>query len=88
MIGPAQFGIDHRGLAEAAGGIAVGFLAFARHIPPPFDNEPWKGAFFDTVQDLAKNNDRIGNRRISAPPHIPQTTDPNAPSPDDQSKGQ
>jgi hypothetical protein len=58
-----SLGIDHRGIAEILGGVGFAALAFARHMPPPRADQVWLGAIFDTIQDLTKNNDRIGLRR-------------------------
>lgn len=60
--------IDPRMLAEAAGMTAVVGLAAARHMPAPKAGSVFYAWVFDTVQDLAKNNDRIGERR---PPNLP-----------------
>jgi hypothetical protein len=45
------------------GGGGVLFLAVARHMPAPLPESVYYRWFFDTVQDLAKNNDRIGEVR-------------------------
>ncbi|MDE2099626.1 MAG: hypothetical protein KGL39_20405 [Patescibacteria group bacterium] len=55
--------VDSRTLTEAAGTAAVIGLAAARHMPAPKTGSVMYGWIFDTVQDLAKNNDRIGQRR-------------------------
>lgn len=59
--------IDHRMIAEAlAGAVTTGVpigLAIARHMPAPLADSIYYAWIFDTVQDLAKNNDRIGLRR-------------------------
>lgn len=58
--------IDPRMIAECAGGATVVGLAAARHMPAPTQGSVFYRWIFDTVQDLAKNNDRIGEMRLSA----------------------
>lgn len=58
-----SLGIDQRGIVELAGGASLFGLAAARHMPLPYEDKPMVCWFFDTVQDLTKNNDRIGQRR-------------------------
>ena len=62
------------------GGLGVGFIKLMKHIPAPYQDQPWAGAMFDTVQDLVTNN-RIGERRtregvvvspVPAPKEVPQ----------------
>lgn len=64
LVNLTSLGIDQRGIIELAGGASLFGLAAARHMPLPYEDKPlvvcW---FFDTVQDLTKNNDRIGQRR-------------------------
>ena len=55
---------DRRFCEEAAAGVGLFSLTFARHCPPPPVDRPWLCAIFDTIQDLCKNNDRIGQRRV------------------------
>jgi len=54
---------DRRFIEEAAAGAGLALLTFARHIVPPREDQPILGSIFDTIQDLCKNNDRIGQRR-------------------------
>lgn len=58
-----MFSVDHRGMAEFAGGAALVGLAAARHMPIPYEDQTILAWAFDTVQDVTKNNDRIGLRR-------------------------
>ena len=44
---------------------AIG-LAFARHMPAPSPNSILYAWIYDSIQDLMKNNDRIGLRRVGA----------------------
>ena len=44
-------------------GLGVGFVKFLRHAPAPKKNSLWAGCLFDTFQDLASNDSRIGERR-------------------------
>lgn len=55
--------IDTRTIGEIVSGAAVVGLAAARHMPAPKDGSVVYAWAFDTTQDLAKNNDRIGERR-------------------------
>lgn len=75
-----QLGIDHRGLVELGGALSVFGLAFVRHMPAPYENQLWYGAFFDTVQDRFTNNDRIGLRRkrtaVTPPVTLPKDKGP------------
>lgn len=54
-----------RAVAAAIGitGFGVGFVKFLRHAPAPRKDSPWAGCLFDTFQDLASNDSRIGERR-------------------------
>ena len=49
-----------------ATGFGVGFVKFLRHAPAPKKNSVWAGCLFDTFQDLASNDSRIGERRDDA----------------------
>jgi hypothetical protein len=42
-------------------------LALARHMPAPIAGSVFYRWIFDTIQDLAKNNDRIGETRAAQP---------------------
>ncbi len=44
-------------------GCGVGFVKFLRHAPAPRKGSVWAGCLFDTFQDLASNDSRIGERR-------------------------
>jgi hypothetical protein len=55
--------LDRGFCEEAAAALGVLILALARHAPAPSAERPWVCAIFDTIQDLCKNNDRIGERR-------------------------
>ena len=50
----------------SGGGAVVVALAAARHMPEPRAGSVFYAWVFDTIQDLAKNNDRIGKRRPAA----------------------
>lgn len=78
MISREALGIDKRGIAEMLAGAGVLALAFARHMPPPYEDQNWYGAVFDTVQDRFNNNDRIGLRRPRVPVVTPPVMVPNA----------
>lgn len=56
--------VDHVKVIAATLGLGggVGLLKFIRHIPPPPVASKWGGAFFDWSQDIAANNDRVGER--------------------------
>ena len=54
---------DPRTLAEIGGAATVALLAFTRHMPAPKPDSVIYRWVFDSVQDLAKNNDRIGEVR-------------------------
>ncbi len=43
-------------------GGGVGIVKFLNHVPAPYEDQPWAGAIFDTLQDLVSNK-RIGERR-------------------------
>ncbi len=51
-------------------GGGVGFIKYMKHCPAPYDDQPWWGAFFDTIQDLVSNS-RIGERRTRAGVSVP-----------------
>ena len=57
-----------RALAGTIGvtGFGVGFVKFLRHAPAPKKSSVWAGCLFDTFQDLASNDSRIGERREDA----------------------
>ena len=44
-------------------GLGIGFVKFLRHAPAPRKGSVWAGCLFDTFQDLASNESRIGERR-------------------------
>jgi hypothetical protein len=44
-------------------GGGVGLVKFLRHAPAPRKSSIWAGCLFDTLQDLASNDSRIGERR-------------------------
>tara|TARA_R110000868_G_scaffold64453_8_gene193507 strand:- start:1720 stop:1983 length:264 start_codon:yes stop_codon:yes gene_type:complete len=52
------------GILQGVGltGSGIGVLIIIRHLPTPPASPVWKGFVFDCLQDLAKNNDRIGER--------------------------
>jgi hypothetical protein len=54
-----------RDVAETIGvtGFGIGFVKFLRHVPAPKKTSVWSGCLFDTFQDLASNDSRIGERR-------------------------
>lgn len=58
-------------------GGGVGFVKLLRHAPAPKRSSIWAGCLFDTFQDLASNDSRIGERRGDAadlpPLECPQT---------------
>jgi hypothetical protein len=60
---------DRRFWEECAAAGTLLTITLARHIPPPPETRPWLCCFFDTMQDLCKNPDRIGQRR---PPVAPE----------------
>ena len=43
-------------------GSGVWVVKFLRHAPAPRQESRWKGSFFDFFQDLASNDDRMGER--------------------------
>ncbi len=57
-----------RALASTVGitGGGVGLVKFLRHAPAPRKSSVWAGCLFDTFQDLASNDSRIGERRDDA----------------------
>jgi hypothetical protein len=55
-------------------GCGVGFVKFLRHAPAPKKSSVWAGCLFDTFQDLASNDSRIGERRDGAGDAIPPAT--------------
>lgn len=59
-----SFLLDHTKAIIATLGLGggVGILKFIRHIPAPPVESKWTGAFFDWSQDIAANNDRVGER--------------------------
>lgn len=44
------------------GGGGVGLIKLIKHLPPPPIQAKWRGCIFDTLQDVASNNERIGQR--------------------------
>jgi len=73
--------IQHiRAVAATVGmtGGGVGIVKFLRHAPAPRKSSVWAGCFFDTFQDLASNDSRIGERRpdpgdpVVTPAHQPE----------------
>lgn len=54
-----------RAVAAAIGvtGAGVGLVKVLRHAPAPRKGSLWAGCLFDTFQDLASNDTRIGERR-------------------------
>ncbi len=44
-------------------GGGVGLVKLLRHAPAPRKSSIWAGCLFDTFQDLASNDSRIGERR-------------------------
>ncbi len=44
-------------------GVGVGLVKVLRHAPAPRRGSLWAGCLFDTFQDLASNDTRIGERR-------------------------
>jgi hypothetical protein len=44
-------------------GVGVGLVKALRHAPAPRQGSLWAGCLFDTFQDLASNDTRIGERR-------------------------
>ena len=48
-------------------GFGMAFVKFLRHAPAPKKDSLWAGCLFDTFQDLASNDSRIGERRDDAP---------------------
>ncbi|HVW09829.1 MAG TPA: hypothetical protein VHC90_14670 [Bryobacteraceae bacterium] len=47
-------------------GVGVGVVKLLRHAPAPREGSLWAGCLFDTFQDLASNDTRIGERRAAA----------------------
>jgi len=47
-------------------GAGIGCVKLLRHAPPPKKDSRWAGCLFDTFQDLASNDSRIGERRSDA----------------------
>ena len=56
------------GIGFTGGG--VGLVKFLKHAPAPYQDQPWAGAVFDTLQDLVSNS-RIGERRTRAGVVVP-----------------
>jgi hypothetical protein len=54
-----------KAIAETIGatGGGMGLVKFLRHAPAPKRSSIWAGCLFDTFQDLASNETRIGERR-------------------------
>ena len=50
------------GVTFGLGG-GAGLITFLHHMPPPYADQQWWGAVYDSLQDLSKNMDRIGARR-------------------------
>jgi hypothetical protein len=59
-----------------ATGFGIGFVKFLRHTPAPKKSSVWAGCLFDTFQDLASNDSRIGERRDDAGGAIVSTAPP------------
>jgi hypothetical protein len=59
------FAAHVRALAATIGvtGVGVGLVKVLRHAPAPRQGSLWAGCLFDTFQDLASNDTRIGERR-------------------------
>jgi hypothetical protein len=55
-------------------GAGVGLVKVLRHSPAPRQGSLWAGCLFDTFQDLASNDTRIGERR----PDVREATPPEA----------
>lgn len=57
-------------------GVGVGLVKLLRHAPAPRKGSLWAGCLFDTMQDLASNDSRIGERRsgesVAASPESPK----------------
>jgi len=62
-----------RAVAATVGitGGGVAFVKFLRHAPAPRKSALWAGCLFDTFQDLASNDSRIGERRPDSIESIP-----------------
>jgi len=58
-----QMTLDNARLLLISGGATALYLAVARHMPAPKKDSVYYAWLFDVAQDLAKNNDRIGERR-------------------------
>ncbi len=56
-------------------GVGVGLVKLLRHAPAPRQGSLWAGCLFDTFQDLASNDSRIGERR----PDVRGATPPEPP---------
>jgi hypothetical protein len=52
--------------------LGKGALAVCRFMPAPAAGSVFYRWFFDVVQDLASNNDRVGMVRVTQPPEISQ----------------
>ena len=59
--------MDGRLAAEVSAAAVPLSLALARHMPAPSEGSLYYRWIFDTIQDLAKNNDRIGETRAAQP---------------------
>ncbi len=60
-------------------GFGIGFVKFLRHAPAPKKSSVWAGCLFNTFQDLASNDSRIGERRdtaIAGVERFPERTEP------------
>ena len=53
-------------------GVGVGLVKVLRHAPAPRQESLWAGCLFDTFQDLASNEMRIGERRPDVENPSPQ----------------
>lgn len=75
----ANWVVEHLRTVAATVGITgggVGFVKFLRHAPAPRKSSLWAGCLFDTFQDLASNDSRIGERR----PDVDSTVRTTAPT--------
>ena len=59
--------------ALGIGSGGIGLLTYLKHMPAPLKKSIWIGSLFDSIQDLAKNNERIGQRRDADSAFVTET---------------
>jgi len=63
-------GTEIAGVMSSIGGVGAVCMAVVRHMPAPSAARNWRASMyrwlFDSLQDIFKNNDRIGERETEA----------------------